>query len=635
MEKLYRVIKSYLYKKSETAESVLENSSKVQSDQSSKVLSDLSNNPEKTLSYLRDKLINKNDAKKFALIDIKKNPASNIVAYLAKDLIDHEQAKVFANERIQKTLVNIPEYYRADLISKEQAKKYALKSLAEYNSEVALKYALYYFKHDLISEEEAKDFSKDKITKDFTGFIDYFKAGLLDKSKAREFALAKIKERPDYASNYVSAKILEKSEVSSFAFADAQRYPYRVFDYFNDDLITEEQARSIAINNVEGAKFGRDVLNWIESGILTKEQVKPFALKNLEKGPELALEYVKAGLVTKDQALPIAIKAFKEGAFHDRAAVLKGLMSSEDFNSIISKKLQSHDLKDFSHYHSENLVILQKLRSLAKKNKGTVSVSEMPQFKKFFSGRTELSVSDIDKIIEKEQKQNSSNSYEFGHSFWGVADVQNSTNSNQLVIQIKNLPSSVQSEISSKPYLQEYIDYIQRKNRTDHPTPLGWARIHIDKKNQKWVIDEIQSDLLSHLSESKFPQDLKEYFSEIKSFSLRHTKDVRKAILSAVTEQAHKNGINKIDHMNVEFKAKNLDSKFSRDLRYPEESHSQPVKVVNSSGELVSKTKGEVGPFDKELPPHYPDTYHEGPQKAGFERDPKTNRWTKYSKKLR
>ena len=368
------------------------------------------------------------------------------------------------------------------------------------------------------------------------------------------------------------------------------------------------------------------------------EEVKQVFLGHIKKDPSLAQNYIDYGwLKPEDEGFKQALlEGLKKDPSYTSGYLNKGWLKPEDVNNFMSETFKT-PVEDFSHSHSSNLVILQKLRSSAKNNGGKVGV--IPQFKSLFSGKEFLTVADIDKLIDKDSKHNKSNAYEFDHRMWGEKSGQNSFGETQLVIQVKSLPASIQSEINSTDYLKEFMNKILAISKSSrHPHAYGWARVHVKDKDT-WVIDEIQSDVIKAYNDlasnvqyaARFNAPLiMNNLPAIGAFVKKHFKDIRDVIISAVRERAHKAGVNNIEHMNVEFKVKqNL--KVRRDA-YGDHEKEHHVKVLNSEGKIVSKTKGEVElGEDTPIPAHYTDTYLKSLEKDGFERDEKTQRFKIHS----
>jgi len=311
-------------------------------------------------------------------------------------------------------------------------------------------------------------------------------------------------------------------------------------------------------------------------------------------------------------------------------------LSDTDVNRVLSMAFRT-PVEDFSHTYSSRLKQLQYLRSLAKKGGGRVV--SIPQFKSFFSGREFLTVEDIDKLIEKDSKHNKANTYAFDHGSWG--SWQNSFGYPQLVIQVKSLPSRIQAEINSKDYIRAFIDKAQKMSKAfhqPHPCLFGWARIHV--VGDTWIIDEIQSDIpfiykLMLKDKKGLSTLITQHLPEIGEFIKTNFGDIRNVIVSAVRERAHKAGIDKIEHSNIELKASGVGAEEmlkAREEPYPESERSHALHVWAPGKGLVRKTKGEVVlGEDKPIPEHLMDTYKRDLEKDGFERDEQTQRFKIHS----
>jgi hypothetical protein len=423
--------------------------------------------------------------------------------------------------------------------------------------------------------------------------------------------LQSIRENPYLISEYLGSGQLspEYPGVREVVLKDLLDRPYHIGQAVERGYIKPDGAdfRQFLLRVIENS--GLYAKNFSNAGWISLEDsdVKGAILKNLQKYPDSVNSFLTEGIITQ-----------------------------KDANHALSK-LFGTPVEDFSHSHSSNLASLQKLRSLAKKNGGKVGV--IPQFKSLFSGKEFLTVADIDKLIAKAAVHGKSTAYEFDHSLWGKDEAQNSFNERQLVIQVKSLPRGIQSEIDSKDYLSEFMGKVlDMSRRSGHPRAYGWARVHFWNKDT-WVIDEIQSDIIKIYNDLNRSPDLRadqlsslvqKHWAEIGAFVKKHFKDIRDVIISAVRERAHKAGVDNIEHMNVEFKVKqNLEAKKSP---YGDHELSDHVKVLNSEGKIVSKTKGEVElGKDTPIPAHYVDTYLKSLEKDGFERDEKTQRFKIHS----
>ena len=304
-------------------------------------------------------------------------------------------------------------------------------------------------------------------------------------------------------------------------------------------------------------------------------------------------------------------------------AIDAGFITQESLDSVLEKKFNT-EIGNFAHKHSPRLKELQFLRSLAKKNGGFVAST--PRFKHLFSGRTSLSVGDIDKMIDKLNRHGES--YEFSHTGWGKSYAQNSFKEDQLVIQVSRLPQSLQSEIDKNQELRKFITDVRYGFRAEgHPSVYGWARVHV-KDADTWVIDEIQSDLWMAYRKIKANPDQHGYDTPaIYSFLKRHFSDIRDVIISAVRERAHKAGVHNIEHINVEAKVQGNRLR-TRERPYKPEEQEESVKVLNNRGKVVTKLKKKVTlGRDIPIPQHYIDTYLTDLEKDGFERDENTNRF--------
>jgi hypothetical protein len=460
----------------------------------------------------------------------------------------------------------------------------------------------------------------------------------------KQAILEDIKQKPSHVYIYLDKGWLKPEDegVKRILLEDIKKDPFRAEDYLTKGWLKpeDEGVKQVLLEYIkEYPSRTSFCLNegWLKS---EDEEFKQALLELIKKYPFRAQDYLDKGwLKLEDEGVKQALlELIKENPSRAQNYIEKGWLTQGEVNNFMSETFKT-PVEDFSHSHSSHLAILQKLRSLAKKNGGKVGV--IPQFKSLFSGREFLTVADIDKLIDKDKKHNKSNAYEFDHRMWGKHSGQNSFEETQLVIQVKSLPSAVQSEIDSTDYLKEFMSKIlELSKNSSHPRAYGWARVHVKDKDT-WVIDEIQSDVIKAYndlaSNGEYAEKLKQNaplimnnLPAIGDFVKKHFKGIRDVIISAVRERAHKAGVDNIEHMNVEFKVKqNLKVRTSP---YADHEKDRPVKVLNSEGKVVSKTRGEVElGEDTPIPVHYVDTYLKDLEKDGFERDEQTQRFKIHS----
>ena len=177
--------------------------------------------------------------------------------------------------------------------------------------------------------------------------------------------------------------------------------------------------------------------------------------------------------------------------------------------------------------------------------------------KEVFKGKESISVDEIIKMIDEIESDD-----KFWISFDKWEGAQKDLSQHQVVVQL-NMDQKLMNEIESNPTVLDFIDRFYKASSGQHPAhgqTLAWTRLY--KFPDKWIIEEIQSDLLS--ADIKVSDKLNSLISkfddtqlgEIAKFLEKHFTDWDKKLVGTVIELARSEGIKEIWIFDEDYKKK-------------------------------------------------------------------------------
>lgn len=182
--------------------------------------------------------------------------------------------------------------------------------------------------------------------------------------------------------------------------------------------------------------------------------------------------------------------------------------------------------------------------------------------KEVFKNRDKVSVDEIIEMI---------NELEPDEKFWISFDkwdgAQKDLSQQQVVVQL-NMDDKLRKEIESDETIDAFFTTYYKDTTEQHPAhsqTLGWARVY--KFPDKWIIEEIQTDLLS--ADTKISNQLEDVLKEftpeqietIGAFLKKHFVDWDKKLVSAIIDMARNEDVTSIYIFDEDFKKKYSKSK--------------------------------------------------------------------------